>query len=489
MKKIISIILGLVLVFAFVKTASAATPDDLVGWWKLDETSGTTVFDSTALVNDGTNNGAQNSQSGEIGTSYLFDGVNDYISNPIKVDKDFTTEITLEAWINPNSRQNGGIISNDITYSSKEGYDFFLWTAGGSHGRLYIDFGDGSTLGRIWWDIPSGWYGQWHHVAATYDGSAIKLYSDGQLRAETPYSGSYSSPIKHTLVGAINYSSPAYYYFNGLIDDVRIWKTALTAQDLGYLNNDSDLDGVLNGDDECENTSLTDEEWNEDWGTNRWQVMNGNNLEDTRFGWYQNKPAKKGEKIATYGYDMMHTYGCNGHQILNMLTEGLNENAMNGHYKFGLSSSVLEEFHTDLNDGVLDGRYYLDTIEVPANRSVDTVLGYSLMFGKDYLLKARGTAMACDQPGCVINFDAEYSTSDSTTWVDGVAAPYNIHGPNLLDLKVDSAFVDWGTYDTSHEYEIPYVGKGSPISLFINDLAGSHFNNSGSLFVDIYAEL
>jgi len=217
---------------------------DIVGLWHFDEESGVfMIADSSGYGNDGIINGATTGVLGNFSNALSFDGVNDYVDCGAAVDDSITTGITLEAWIKPAFKQNGGIISNDITYSSKKGYDFFLWIAGSSYGRLYIDFGNGSALGRTWWDIPSSdWYNQWHHVAATWDGTMITLYADGNKVAEVGYSGSYSDPGKNTFIGAINYSTPANYYFNRLIDEVRIWNFALSQDQLGKVY---DFDGFF----------------------------------------------------------------------------------------------------------------------------------------------------------------------------------------------------------------------------------------------------
>ena len=202
---------------------------NLVGQWHFDEGTGIIAYDSSGNYNDGTINGATYDPDQWGGQALSFDGVDDYVDCGATVDNSITTGITLEAWIKPAFKQNGGIISNDITYSSKKGYDFFLWIAGSSYGRLYIDFGNGSALGRTWWDIPSSdWYNQWHHVAATWDDITITLYADGSKVAEVEYSGSYCDPGKNTFIGAINYSTPAYYYFDRLIDEVRIYDCALS---------------------------------------------------------------------------------------------------------------------------------------------------------------------------------------------------------------------------------------------------------------------
>lgn len=127
----------------------------------------------------------------------------------------------------------------------------------------------------------------------------------------------------------------------------------------------------------------------------------------------------------------------------------------------------------------------VETLTVYANDS-DGEDSDILESGKEYIFYASGTAYACNQPGCVIEFDAEYSTSDNsaTPWVDGVAPPYDVHGADLLDLMVDGGFVNWGVYDSSHTYQMDYSGTGSSVNFTIYDIY--YPNNTGSLTVDIY---
>ncbi len=246
----------------------------------------------------------------------------------------------------------------------------------------------------------------------------------------------------------------------------------------GNADNDSDNDGVPNADDVCSGT-VADGAWTEGIGQNRWQVKNIGGI----LSWYQHK-VRKGVHSDTVGEGIAYTYGCNGHQIIELL-----EGVMNGHLKHGISSGLLEEFHLDLSDGVLDGRYLVETVIVPAN-DADGVSGtVALLAGQSYVLKASGTAYACNETGCVIQFDADYSTSDASTWVDGVAFPYN-GDANLLDLKVNGGFVDWDTdttYNNDHTYEYATVGAGAPVSLMIYDLYAP--NNTGALTVHIYAQI
>lgn len=248
-------------------------------------------------------------------------------------------------------------------------------------------------------------------------------------------------------------------------------------------NPDLDGDGVQNNVDFCPGTrpDTTEGYFSNPWGINRWY------WNETQWIQQLNKNDKGGKAPFT----MEQTLGCSCYQTLEKLkAAGLGN--FGGHYKFGCSTSVLTDFVNDIkdfNDGKLDGRYFIETVIVPASKFTNTSSAYPLVNGMHYTLKARGTAMACNEPGCVITFDPEYSTSDATNWVDGVAAPYTSYGTDLLDLKVDGAFVNWGVYNPTHEYEISKVGTGSNVNLLIYDLAGSYSNDTGNLNVDIYANL
>lgn len=249
---------------------------------------------------------------------------------------------------------------------------------------------------------------------------------------------------------------------------------------------DADNDGVPDNVDLCTDTPV-DGTWSEQLGTNRWQVQSGSE----GLGWYQNKPAKKGDTIVTFGHDMSYTYGCNGHQILDMLTEKLGKNAMNGHYKFGLSTGLLEEFHQDYSDGVLNGLYKVDTLSVDLKSTTGTNSNITLATGIQFLFKASGTWT--NRPGEIV--DAKYTTMNNwSTWSDAPSGGF----PNgLLDLQVNNGFIDWGLYSAVHEYTHGFTGVNAKVNFRVFDgdvnsntpYSGWYSDNVGNLTVDIYAQL
>lgn len=337
-----------------------------------------------------------------------------------------------------------GTYEHDLTITSQDADGNFIGTGGYPAGGPYL------TTEVIEGEVS----GDSITFTTTYDG---------------PYNPGYTATVSGIIAG------------DGTFSGNSPWEWHTTSGAATPIEPDDDNDGVPNEDDVCADTDA-DEGWDVSWGNNRWQVQdNGGAL-----AWYQNKVGKKGAPVATEGEGIDYTYGCNGHQILALLNEEFGS-VMNGHLKYGLSSSVLEDFHKDLEDGVLDGKYLLETVIVPANDADGVSSLTTLLVGENYELKVSGTANAGDG----IEFDADYSyrTPTSVTWTDAVST-YELLGDTLLDLKVNGGFVNWdvdAVYNTDHTYWYSLAGTGAPVTLLIND--AYYPNNTGGLTVNIYATI
>lgn len=75
--------------------------------------------------------------------------------------------------------------------------------------------------------------GNWHMLTTTYDGSIKKVYIDGLYVGSATYSGYLTRTISYRRIGV--YGSTLTYFTNGAIDDVRIYATALSAEDIYEL--------------------------------------------------------------------------------------------------------------------------------------------------------------------------------------------------------------------------------------------------------------
>jgi len=201
------------------------------GWWKFDEGSGTIAHDS-AGDNDGTIYGATWT-SGKINSALSFDGVNDYIDVGDEDDLDFgaTDSFTIEAWIKSGTDNQAQIVSKrrfDGGGYGREGYCFKI-----HQNKLYFAIED--TYGHdpeIYSDTVVT-DNEWHRVTAVRDVSSDKLYLylDGQLDA-TPVTDTTTSSLATSQSFWIGRLCDYDLYFNGKIDDVRIYNCALHTTDL-----------------------------------------------------------------------------------------------------------------------------------------------------------------------------------------------------------------------------------------------------------------
>jgi hypothetical protein len=141
--------------------------------------------------------------------------------------------LTVEAWVRPlytgtlqsvvsKFCHNSGSLTDDAFFLGIEpnGTPRFQVSAGGTY---QIVNGPTSLVNN-----------GWHHLAGVYDGSRIRLYVDGTLRATTPLSGWIPFTSTPVYIGASREGTSLADadFFNGDIDDVRIWYSALSQTDI-----------------------------------------------------------------------------------------------------------------------------------------------------------------------------------------------------------------------------------------------------------------
>lgn len=134
----------------------------------------------------------------------------------------------------------------------------------------------------------------------------------------------------------------------------------------------------------------------------------------------------------------------------------------------------------------------VETKTVDSASSVPTTSSGVLTGGQKYLLVSTGTW----QNNNLNVADTEYASVDNwNTFMDGYNIGSYLLGAGEFDLQVNGAFVDWGSYNSAHQYSYLYIGTGAKVNLMVFDgdsntntlNPGWYGDNSGSLSVNIYS--
>ncbi|RPJ35006.1 MAG: LamG domain-containing protein, partial [Planctomycetaceae bacterium] len=215
---------SIVLVLCLAGSARAG----LIGHWKLEEGSGTTVKDSSGKNNNGRFVGAPTWVTGKLGKALDFDGVDDYVEVPHSASLIPTKgKATVSLWINAR-RHTGPGGSQWQGIFAKGSWDprlFNLYTEASQ--VLHFSTGPGTaTIGSLsTGKVPLN---EWVHVAVAVDGRHIYYINgepagEGGQGATVPATGSAALTIGQT--GGSD-------FFSGMIDDVLLYDRALTADQI-----------------------------------------------------------------------------------------------------------------------------------------------------------------------------------------------------------------------------------------------------------------
>lgn len=188
---------------------------DFRGVWHL----GAGLGDATTNRNTGTNTGTTIA-AGRAGDGRAFDGTS-YVDCGNSASLNPTNNrLTLSAWINPTLLSGNAIVSKSFYSTHTDPYYTWILYAysGGLHCRL-----DGSAITAGALSV-----GQWQHVAATYDGSSIRLYVNGVQTGSTPKTGNLQATSRNVRIGGRDTGSLG-EFFHGAIDEVRVSSVARSA--------------------------------------------------------------------------------------------------------------------------------------------------------------------------------------------------------------------------------------------------------------------
>jgi len=201
--------------------------------YALNETSGTTVYDSTTNNRNGTSSGGITYVAGVTGNAYGFNGSNSQVTTPTVTTP---TSITVTCWAKSTTTTWNAwdcLVSQEGPNANK---GFFLGPNAGTRDNNFVIY-DGATNQqvRLTWNAPTGFdITQWHHYAGVFSPvtQQMSFYVDGVLSATRSAAVNIATMSGPVYIGRADYWWDNVRNLNGYLDDVRIYDTALSSAEL-----------------------------------------------------------------------------------------------------------------------------------------------------------------------------------------------------------------------------------------------------------------
>ena len=196
-----------------------------VAQWDFDEGEGTRAFDVSGNNNTGVLTNGPTWVEGKHGSALSFDGVDDYVNCGTDSSLNITGAVTVGAWVNPADDTNNRTILAKEHYDNKLGYLLHQRAGVSWMFRLY----DGTSQYEVT-KTKSVDLNEWQYIVGTYDGMTMKLYKNGVKIASSGVVPSLIATTGEPLW--IGSRSTAFQFFNGQIDEVKVYNYARTAEQI-----------------------------------------------------------------------------------------------------------------------------------------------------------------------------------------------------------------------------------------------------------------
>lgn len=206
--------------------------EHIVAYWLLDDGKGDEAIDGSGNEYHGKITGGK-WVAGKIDGGLEFDGVTTFIEVENSDEFNFTDSVTLTAWANIDS-----IPMQHIGIPRKETQYVLHPTDAGGKGfnlRFYVGIDGGWAPPVISQTVVN--YGEWHHLAGTYDGKELKVYIDGKLDKAQPQSGEIA-PTQNPLRWSNDCCGGR--MMSGVLDELVILNRALDETEVQQL-----MEGIL----------------------------------------------------------------------------------------------------------------------------------------------------------------------------------------------------------------------------------------------------
>ena len=225
----VSIITAMILVYTPIGRATLT--EGLVGYWSFDDWANP-ARDDSGNGHDGTVHGATWT-TGKFGGALSFDGMRDYVTVPDDAALNILGDLTISAWVYLTRTGSYQAIVTKCVGSGRQNNPFDFRTTWNAEPDLALVRADAVAHERVYGSVALA-MDQWYHVSVRVENNIPDFYVNGFITpkyADTTFTRTPTGNANPLLIG----SRDGGLYFNGLIDEVRIYNRALSGSEIMAL--------------------------------------------------------------------------------------------------------------------------------------------------------------------------------------------------------------------------------------------------------------
>jgi hypothetical protein len=207
--------------------AGTPRPEGLVGHWTLDavDVVGNLALDRAGRNRHGVVGGGASGATGRVREGMALDGIDDRVLLG-GVLSGGASQLTAAAWVNKADSTSDALVVAKTPAASESDPDY-AWSLGVAGDVVRVRLHGAAGLATF--DGPKIRANRWHHLAFTYDGSAVRFYVDGRVRGAQSHAGEIAASGAQAAIGASGGATPE-GLFKGRVDEVRVYDRALSGR-------------------------------------------------------------------------------------------------------------------------------------------------------------------------------------------------------------------------------------------------------------------
>ena len=204
------------------------TNDGLITYYKFDGTSGPVIDETGNNDGNNVNDSATRGVTGKVGNAFYFDGSSSWVESDSNIGITANSDWTISFWMYTNNPLDASNLISLGTYDTP--FEIIGIAPGQTNTQLFVNLWEPSW--NEYFNVGIDLTGEWNHIAATYDGTNIEFFVNGYWKGNKTVTLNLTSD-KIRIGGRTGGYDGQYY--DGWIDEVKIWNRTLSDSEVQYL--------------------------------------------------------------------------------------------------------------------------------------------------------------------------------------------------------------------------------------------------------------